>query len=150
MDVNIYSGSANTSIANYDEIPLDRHIKVAYHYRDYFNALKQLKGKITSVSLWGLADDDTWLNQSGRINAPLLFDPQLLHKLAYTAVVDPLDLPGADLAITKTANANTVLSGGTITYTTTVTNNGHDAASNVALLDALPSGTTFVSLAAPA
>jgi endo-1,4-beta-xylanase len=150
MDVNIYSGSANTSIANYDEIPLDRHVKVAYHYRDYFNALRQLKGKVTSVSTWGLADDSTWLNQSGRINAPLLFDPQLLHKLAYTAIVDPLDLPGADLAITKTANATSVLSGGSITYTTTVTNNGHDPASNVALLDALPPGTTFQSLTAPA
>jgi len=149
MDVNIYSGSANTSIANYDEIPLDRHIKVAYHYRDYFNALKQLAGKITSVSLWGLADDDTWLNQSGRINAPLLFDPQLQHKLAYTAIVDPLDLPGADLSITKTANATSVLSGGSITYTTTVTNNGHDPAANVTLVDNLPSGTTFQSLAAP-
>jgi uncharacterized repeat protein (TIGR01451 family) len=123
---------------------------VAYHYRDYFNALKQLKGKVTSVSLWGLADDDTWLNQSGRINAPLLFDPQLQHKLSYTAIVHPLDLPGADLAITKTSNANTVLSGATITYTTTITNNGHDAASNVALLDALPPGTTFQSLTVPA
>ena len=150
MDVNIYSGSANTSIANYDEIPLDRHIKVAYHYHDYFNAFKQLKGKITSVSLWGLADDNTWLNQSGRINAPLLFDPGLQHKLAYTAIVHPLDLPGADLAITKTANAASVLSGGSITYTATVTNNGHDAANTVGLLDALPSGTVFRSLIAPA
>ena len=88
--------------------------------------MRQLAGKVTSVSLWGLADDNTWLNQSGRINAPLLFDPQLLHKLAYTAVVDPLDLPGADLAITKTANAASVLSGGSIIYTTTVTNNGHE------------------------
>jgi endo-1,4-beta-xylanase len=149
MDVNIYSGSANTSIANYDEIPLDRHIKVAYHYRDYFNALKQLAGKVTSVSLWGLADDNTWLNQSGRINAPLLFDPQLLHKLAYTAIIDPLDLPGADLAVTTTANPNPVLSGGNISYTITVTNNGHDAASSVALTDTLPSGTVFQSLTAP-
>ncbi len=150
MDVNIYSGSANTSIANYDEIPLDRHVKVAYHYRDYFNALRQLKGKVTSVSTWGLADDNTWLNQSGRINAPLLFDPQLLHKLAYTAIVDPLDLPGADLAITKTANATSVLSGGSITYNTTVTNNGHDPAIAVSLLDALPPNTTFQSLTVPA
>lgn len=150
MDVNIYSGSANTSIANYDEIPLDRHIKVAYHYRDYFNALRQqLKGKVSSVSLWGLGDDTTWLNQSGRINAPLLFDPQLLHKLAYTAIVDPLDLPGADLAVTTTADTPTVLSGANITYTVTVTNNGHDAASAVALANAIPAGTVFQSLTAP-
>ena len=150
MDENIYTGSNNTSIANYDEIPQDRFVKEGYQYRDYFNAYRQLAGKITSVSLWGLADDDTWLNQSGRINAPLLFDPQLQHKLAYTGIVDPLDLPGADLSITKTADATSLLSGGNITYTATVTNNGHDAAANVTLLDTLPSGTTFQSLTAPA
>jgi len=92
MDVNIYRGSANTSIENYDEILFDRHIKLAYDYRDYFNAFRQLKHKISSVSLWSLADNNnTWLNQSGRMNAPLLFDPQLQHKLAYTGIVDPLD-----------------------------------------------------------
>ena len=150
MDENIYTGSNNTSIANYDEIPPDRFVKQGYQYRDYFNAYKQLAGKITSVSLWGLADDNTWLNQSGRINAPLLFDPQLQHKLAYTGIVNPLDLPGSDLAIIKTANASTVLSGDNLSYTTTVTNNGHDPAINVALLDVLPTGTVFKSLAAPA
>jgi uncharacterized repeat protein (TIGR01451 family) len=149
LDVNIYSGSANTSIANYDEIPLDRHIRVAYHYRDYFVAFKQLKDKISNVTLWGLADDNTWLNSSGRVNAPLLFDDQLQHKLAYTAIMNPLDLPGADLAIATTAGVTTVVSGFNITYTTTVTNNGHDGASHVALLDAVPAGTTFQSLNAP-
>jgi hypothetical protein len=29
------------------------------------------------------------------VNAPLLFDTQLLHKLAYTALIDPSQLPGA-------------------------------------------------------
>ena len=54
--------------------------------------IRQLKHKISSVSLWSLADNNnTWLNQSGRMNAPLLFDPQLQHKLAYTGIVDPLD-----------------------------------------------------------
>src|SRR5262249_7770165 len=110
FDVNIYSGSANTSIANYDEIPFDRHVKVAYHYRDYFEAFKKLKDKIQSVTIWGLADDNTWLNSSGRINAPLLFDDQLKHKLAYTAVMNPLDLPGADLSTSVVADSNTVMS----------------------------------------
>src|SRR5262249_9862507 len=77
FDVNIYSGSANTSFANYDEIPLDRHVSVAYQYRNYFEAFKKLKDKIQSVTVWGVADDNTFLTTSGRINAPLLFDDQL-------------------------------------------------------------------------
>ncbi|HEU0173437.1 MAG TPA: endo-1,4-beta-xylanase [Blastocatellia bacterium] len=153
FDVNIYSGSANTSIANYDEIPFDRHVKVAYHYRDYFEAFKKLKDKIQSVTIWGLADDNTWLNSSGRINAPLLFDDQLKHKLAYTAVMNPLDLPGADLSTSVVADSNTVLSGHDVSYTITVTNNEHSdnalPADNVSLVDAIPAGTVFKSLSAP-
>ena len=90
-------------LPNYDEIPLDRHVRVAYHYRDYFEALKKLKDKIQSVTLWGLADDNTWITSSGRVNAPLLFDDQLKKKFAYWAVIDPLQLPGADLSTSVVA-----------------------------------------------
>src|SRR5215475_1378562 len=154
MDVNIYSGSANTSIPNYDEIPLDRHVRVGYHYRDYFEAFKKLKDKIQSVTIWGLADDNTWLNSSGRINAPLLFDDQLKHKLAYTAVMTPLDLLGADLSTSVVADSSAVLSGHDASYTITVTNNRHSEnalpADNVSLIDAIPAGTVFKSLSVPA
>jgi endo-1,4-beta-xylanase len=162
FDVNIYSGSANTSIPNYDEIPPDRHVRVAYHYRDYFEAFKKLKDKIQSVTIWGLADDNTWLNSSGRINAPLLFDDQLKHKLAYNAVINPLDLPGADLSTSVVADSNTVMSGHDVSYTITVTNNRDNdqepilstdddlPAENVSLVDAIPAGTVFKSLSAPA
>jgi endo-1,4-beta-xylanase len=162
MDVNIYSGSANTSIANYDEIPLDRHVSVAYHYRDYFEAFKKLRDKIQSVTLWGLADDNTWITTSGRVNAPLLFDDQLKHKLAYVAVMNPLDLPGADLSTSVVAGSNTVVSGRDLSYTITVTNNQDTdqepllatdddlPAQSVSLTDAIPAGTVFKSLSAPA
>ncbi len=162
FDVNIYSGSANTPIANYDEIPLDRHVKVAYHYRDYFEAFKKLKDKIQSVTLWGLADDNTWLTSSGRVNAPLLFNDQLKSKFAYWGVIDPLQLPGADLSTSVVADSNTVLSGHDVSYTITVTNNRDNdqepflpadddlPAENVSLSDAIPAGTVFKSLSAPA
>jgi hypothetical protein len=100
MDVSIYSGSANVSIPNYDEIPQERFLRQARHYRDYFRVFKEHKEKLTSVTLWGLADDVTWLNQVGRVNAPLLFDDQLQHKLAYTAVVSPEDLPKTPATVT--------------------------------------------------
>jgi endo-1,4-beta-xylanase len=162
MDVNIYSGSANTSIANYDEIPLDRHVRVAYHYRDYFEAFKKLKDKIKSVTVWGLADDNTWITTSGRVNAPLLFDDQLKHKLAYVAVMNPLDLPGADLSTSVVADSSAVSSGHDLSYAITVTNNLDNdqepvlstdddlPAENVSLVDTIPAGTVFKSLSAPA
>src|SRR5262245_1443549 len=154
FDVNIYSGSANTPFANYDEIPLDRHVRVAYQYRDYFEAFKKLKDKIQSVTVWGVADDNTFLTTSGRINAPLLFDDQLKHKLAYTAVTNPLDLPGADLSTSVVADSDTVLSGHDVSYAITVRNIRHGdnalPAGNVSLTNSIPAGTVFKSLSTPA
>jgi hypothetical protein len=52
------------------------------------------------VTFWGLADDNTWLTRSGRVDGPLLFDDQLKHKLAYTAIVSPQDLPKTPATVT--------------------------------------------------
>jgi uncharacterized repeat protein (TIGR01451 family) len=51
----------------------------------------------------------------------------------------------ADLAVTKNGPANAV-AGDNLTYTITVSNAGPAAAANVVITDALPTGTTFVSL----
>jgi uncharacterized repeat protein (TIGR01451 family) len=64
------------------------------------------------------------------------------------ATVTPLEL--ADLALTKSGAPDPVLAGGTITYTLTLANAGPRAAGGVSLVDALPSGTRFLSLASPA
>lgn len=61
----------------------------------------------------------------------------------------PLVPPKADLSVTKTATSS-VAPGEMITYTITLTNNGPDAAQNVTLSDALPAGTSFQSITAPA
>lgn len=55
----------------------------------------------------------------------------------------------ADLSITKTASPSAPQAGTNLTYTLTVANNGPSDASNVSMSDALPAGTTFVSLTAP-
>ncbi len=100
MDVSIYTGGSNAPIANYDEIPPERFLKQARHYRDFFRVFEAHKDQLTSVTFWGLADDLTWLTSSGRVNGPLLFDDQLHHKLAYTGIVSPQDLPRTPAGLT--------------------------------------------------
>jgi uncharacterized repeat protein (TIGR01451 family) len=54
---------------------------------------------------------------------------------------------GADLAVTNSGSPNPVLLNQNITYVQTVTNNGPQDALNVVFTEAIPAGTTFVSLA---
>ncbi|MFZ0417401.1 MAG: C25 family cysteine peptidase [Candidatus Sulfotelmatobacter sp.] len=56
----------------------------------------------------------------------------------------------ADLSITNTASPNPVAAGSNITFTQVLTNNGPSAADNTTLVEAVPTNTTFVSMAAPA
>jgi endo-1,4-beta-xylanase len=67
----------------------------AFRYRDFFQAFRYLSDKLSSVTFWGQADDHTFKTTGGRVDAPLLFDIALLHKPAYTAIVDPSQLPGS-------------------------------------------------------
>ena len=68
--------------------------------------------------------------------------------LASTTVGSPP--PGADLAVSKVDDPDPVTPGAELVYTITVTNGGPDSAVSASLIDALPPGTTFVSLSAPA
>jgi uncharacterized repeat protein (TIGR01451 family) len=63
------------------------------------------------------------------------------------AVVFPTCNP-ADLAITKTAPGS-VVAGGLLTYSLTVTNKGPSDATNVVVTDVLPGGTTFLTSSIP-
>jgi len=148
FDISVYFDNS-VAFTDYASIPTDRLLQQGYLYRDYFQAFRQLKGKISEVTIWGLADDDTFLTTSQRVDAPLLFDTGLQHKLAYLGVVDPLQLPGANLTTVIAADSSTVLSGHNIAYTITVTNNGPSDAAGLLLSDAIPAGTSFNSLTAP-
>lgn len=87
MDVSVYTGSAE----NFPAPPADRLLKQAYVYRDMFALFRRYSGEITSVTLWGLADDNTWLDTFPVTckDAPLLFDTRLQAKSAYRGVADP-------------------------------------------------------------
>jgi len=95
LDVSVYSNSFPGPVVAYEDIPADRFVRQAFRYRDFFQAFRYLSDKISSVTFWGQADDHTWLTSSGRVDGPLLFDTSLLHKSAYTALVEPSQLPGA-------------------------------------------------------
>jgi uncharacterized repeat protein (TIGR01451 family) len=58
--------------------------------------------------------------------------------------VPPPD-PETDLAVTKSDSVDPVTVGDPLTYTVTVTNNGPDGATGVAVTDTLPSEVTYVS-----
>lgn len=61
------------------------------HQMHMFALFRRYSSEITSVTLWGLADDNTWLDTFPvtRKDAPLLFDTRLQAKSAYWGVVDP-------------------------------------------------------------
>ena len=59
-------------------------------------------------------------------------------------------ISSADLSITNAASPDPVAAGGNITYTQVVTNNGPSAADNATMVEAVPTNTTFVSMATPA
>jgi uncharacterized repeat protein (TIGR01451 family) len=61
-----------------------------------------------------------------------------------------VNVTSANLSVTKVDTPDPVNAGSNITYTITANNAGPDAASTAALTDTVPTGTTFVSLSAPA
>ena len=71
-------------------------------------------------------------------------DPNLLNNSATVQTTVGLSTT-ADLSITNTNTPNPVIAGNNITYTVVVTNNGAAAASTVAVSEAIPATTTFVS-----
>ncbi|MDD5901676.1 MAG: endo-1,4-beta-xylanase [Lachnospiraceae bacterium] len=60
-------------------------------YYRLFEVYRQYSDVVTNVTLWGVADDDTWLDDfpvKGRKDAPLLFDVDLKPKAALYAVME--------------------------------------------------------------
>jgi endo-1,4-beta-xylanase len=87
MDVSIYRGGEAEKPASPEILELQ-----AKRYAELF-ALFEAEarlGRLDTVVLWGLSDEASWLNSfpvSGRANAPLLFDRDLMPKPAFRAIV---------------------------------------------------------------
>jgi endo-1,4-beta-xylanase len=90
MDVSGYTNSTSTAPLGEETLVLQ-----GYRYRDIFREYRRASGSISTVTLWGIADDHTWLTgfPIARPDRPLLFDLDLQAKHAYWGVVDPLRLP---------------------------------------------------------
>ncbi|WP_239619073.1 endo-1,4-beta-xylanase [Cohnella mopanensis] len=115
LDVSIYT-SGNTS---YDPIPEDILVKQGYRFKELFKELVRLDnmgiaagnpdGWISNVTLWGVADDHTWLHNRGetRQDAPFPFNKQYQAKYAYWGMVEAIKtLTPSHLPLTAKA-ANT-------------------------------------------
>ena len=81
MDVSIYTGNSETSRRRRPTGCASRRTSTG----DMFALFRRYAAEITSVTLWGLADDNTWLDTFPvtRKDAPLLFDTRLQAKTAY-------------------------------------------------------------------
>ena len=98
LDMSVYNAGDITS--NYgNNIPPSVLAEQGWLYKDYFDVFRRLRGKISAVTFWGMADDDTWLDSFpvNRTDYPLPFDMQLQAKPAYWGIINPRMLPGHGL-----------------------------------------------------
>ncbi|MFG1734807.1 endo-1,4-beta-xylanase [Paenibacillus sp. 843] len=99
LDVSVYTNNTDA----YQTVPQELLDKQGYRYKELFEELKRLDqtgvdagvegGWISNVTIWGIADDHTWLHDrpagTGRQDAPFPFDKQYQAKPAYWGMVDP-------------------------------------------------------------
>jgi endo-1,4-beta-xylanase len=100
LDISIYDdpGSCSasrtgcaTGYPSYAEIPASVLQTQATRYGELFRVFRRAQN-LTSVSLWGLSDLNSWLETFPvrRVQAPLLFDEQRRPKPAFTAVAQSI------------------------------------------------------------
>ena len=100
LDVSVYSdpaecfGSRINCQTSYGPSPTDVPYTIyqqqAQLYRDLLAGFR-VRDSVTSVSVWGLRDSESWLNNFpvSRSNYPLLFDRNGHSKSAFQAIADP-------------------------------------------------------------
>jgi endo-1,4-beta-xylanase len=107
-DMSVYNAGDRKS--NYgNNIPPAVLAEQGWLYKQAFDAFKELSGKVSAVTIWGMADDDTWLDSFPvtRTDYPLPFDMRLQAKPAYWGIVDPTKLPGYGMTFAVAESAGT-------------------------------------------
>jgi endo-1,4-beta-xylanase len=94
FDMSIYANSGEAKKREDREIRLEQ----AFKYRALFDMFKEeaKAGNLDMVVVWGISDDDTWLDNHpvpGRTDYPLFFGKDLRAKPAYWILVNPEKLP---------------------------------------------------------
>jgi len=87
LDVSIYPSNSDPE----SDYTSDISLKQAIAYGRFFRVFRTFKDDISGITLWGLADNHTWLDNfpvQGRKNYPLLFDVNLVPKQAYFTVIN--------------------------------------------------------------
>jgi endo-1,4-beta-xylanase len=86
LDMSMYTGQNDVSV---DSITPEMLTRQAFRYKEMMTVFRQYKKQITSVTFWGMADNQSWLNTwpKPRKEAPLLFDAELRTKEAFWAVI---------------------------------------------------------------
>jgi len=87
LDISMYAHNDQT---RYTEPPEALLEKQADRYQKLFDIFRENKEAISRISIWGIADDDTWLDNfpvQNRKNWPLLFDEQHGPKESFWRVV---------------------------------------------------------------
>ena len=74
-----------------DGLPEDKANQLYKRYSDFFSLFLKYQDKISRVTLWGVSDGDSWLNNwpmRGRTDYPLLFDRQLKPKPVVKQIIE--------------------------------------------------------------
>lgn len=93
MDVSVYTPGVMYTPETFftpATFTADVATKQAARYREFFDVYRRHSDVTTSVTFWGVADDNTWLSEfsSMRQDLPLLFALNHQRKPAFDAVVD--------------------------------------------------------------
>jgi len=91
LDVSMYNDYSTGSFVASPAVEFTPELeaKQAKRYADLFAVYRANKDVITSVTVWGVSDEQSWLNTSvpGRADFPLLYDAQHRPKAARAAIL---------------------------------------------------------------
>ncbi|GAB1821804.1 endo-1,4-beta-xylanase [Herbidospora sp. RD11066] len=106
LDVSVYTDFVST----YATVPAEVLAQQGHRYKEIFDVFRRQAAKLTSVTIWGVADDATWLSTFpiNRLNPPLPFDDELQAKPAFWGIADPTRLPPVNLSQVVPAGTVTV------------------------------------------